>query len=765
MANYPFKINIQTKNGTQLSYYSSSFATSADANVSASAIVDSINALPRAQYTQSEAVPNSLSGDYSTAGANGGKTYLSASHDGAQSGSITFTDTEDSATNGGLDFYTFWGTKVCSVLGLPEGIPIYTENFKFSDNANDPTNYISGDVIADGITVKEGFKLSTQARIRGNLIFDDVFGEGFIQFVSGSVTKMTLGYNDDKDFYKIGGDTNVQISGSSAKINKLDNDGGQINNVDLLRSNGLGGLTISGGTDGRALATYTRGQLYLSHNFSEGASGQKNKANIMVGQTAFRRQSDTVWANNLDIYDYNLILQNDSNTQNAFAGIAFHIENSVDANAFGGNDFSETNNINAVIAALRANSTNTKTASDLIFATNLDDDSDLTERMRITHDGLVGIANDNPSTTLDITGTLNVSSNITTGGTVDGVDVATIGGYLNQAVTTTSSPTFTNLNVATSIIHSGDTDTHIDFGGNSITFDVGNTSVFDMYSGFAIFNEGGGNVDVRMEGQSGAGGAKDPAKLFSLDASLGIICIGNTPQDTNASRLLQVTGDYDGDIVRILNDGDNENRHGMQIRIGTDNGSGTNEYIMFRQGDESAVGLISATSGVVSYGTFTGVHNASILQSDSPSANVITGMPTSSQYHEYPQGTIVSMVSSSYDGSLQPVSFVVSSSAYQDKRAFGVYLGSHNWDDDQRSHAIDKHLIMSVGDGYVLVNSQNGNIETGDYITTASGSGGYGCKQNDDLLHNYTVAKACDFVDWSEESTTYKLLACTYHCG
>ena len=160
MANYPFKINIQTKNGTQLSYYSSSFATSAATNVSASAIVDSINALPRAQYTQSEAVPNSggFLSNYSTAGATGGKTYLSASHNGPQSGSITFTDTEDSATNGGLDFYTFWGTKVCSVLGLPEGIPIYTENFKFSDNANDPTNYISGDVIADGITVKEGFK-------------------------------------------------------------------------------------------------------------------------------------------------------------------------------------------------------------------------------------------------------------------------------------------------------------------------------------------------------------------------------------------------------------------------------------------------------------------------------------------------------------------------------------------------------------------------------------------------------------------------------
>ena len=118
------------------------------------------------------------------------------------------------------------------------------------------------------------------------------------------------------------------------------------------------------------------------------------------------------------------------------------------------------------------------------------------------------------------------------------------------------------------------------------------------------------------------------------------------------------------------------------------------------------------------------------------------------------------MVSSSYDGSLQPINFVVSSSAYQDKRAYGVYFTTHT---DKMLQ--NQHNIAAIGDGFVLVNNQNGDIEIGDYITTASGSGGYGCKQSDDLLHNYTVAKATDGVTWSNESTTYKLLACTYHCG
>ena len=57
----------------------------------------------------------------------------------------------------------------------------------------------------------------------------------------------------------------------------------------------------------------------------------------------------------------------------------------------------------------------------------------------------------------------------------------------------------------------------------------------------------------------------------------------------------------------------------------------------------------------------------------------------------------------------------------------------------------------------------DGNIDNGDYIT--SGSNGYGVKQDDDLMHNYTVAKALESVDWSKETTTTKMIACTYHCG
>lgn len=89
--------------------------------------------------------------------------------------------------------------------------------------------------------------------------------------------------------------------------------------------------------------------------------------------------------------------------------------------------------------------------------------------------------------------------------------------------------------------------------------------------------------------------------------------------------------------------------------------------------------------------------------------------------------------------------------------------------------------VNSIGEGAIMVSNINGNVENGDYITSSSILG-IGAKQNDDLLHNYTVAKAtmdCKF----DEDCTYitengqileesepdcykmKLISCTYHCG
>jgi hypothetical protein len=62
-------------------------------------------------------------------------------------------------------------------------------------------------------------------------------------------------------------------------------------------------------------------------------------------------------------------------------------------------------------------------------------------------------------------------------------------------------------------------------------------------------------------------------------------------------------------------------------------------------------------------------------------------------------------------------------------------------------------IVNALGDGRVWVTNINGDIEAGNYITT-SAIAGYGQKQDDDLLHAYTLGKATETVDWSHVTDT-----------
>ena len=77
-----------------------------------------------------------------------------------------------------------------------------------------------------------------------------------------------------------------------------------------------------------------------------------------------------------------------------------------------------------------------------------------------------------------------------------------------------------------------------------------------------------------------------------------------------------------------------------------------------------------------------------------------------------------------------------------DKAVFGVvaYQPDANYN-------INNFKVNSLGEGAIWITNKNGNLEIGDYITSSIITG-YGQKQNDDLLHNYTVAKItcnCEF--------------------
>ena len=87
-------------------------------------------------------------------------------------------------------------------------------------------------------------------------------------------------------------------------------------------------------------------------------------------------------------------------------------------------------------------------------------------------------------------------------------------------------------------------------------------------------------------------------------------------------------------------------------------------------------------------------------------------------------------------------------------------------------------IVNSLGEGAIWVCDINGTLENGDYITSCE-IPGFGIKQDDDLLHSYTVAKItqdCDFdlsttdydvIEFEHEGQTYRkaFVGCTYHCG
>jgi hypothetical protein len=84
-----------------------------------------------------------------------------------------------------------------------------------------------------------------------------------------------------------------------------------------------------------------------------------------------------------------------------------------------------------------------------------------------------------------------------------------------------------------------------------------------------------------------------------------------------------------------------------------------------------------------------------------------------------------------------------------------------------------KARVNSIGEGSVWITNYNGEVTNGDYITSSE-IVGYGMRQDDDILHSYTVAKCVEEIDWASVTDVVEydgaehkmyLSACTYHCG
>jgi hypothetical protein len=125
-----------------------------------------------------------------------------------------------------------------------------------------------------------------------------------------------------------------------------------------------------------------------------------------------------------------------------------------------------------------------------------------------------------------------------------------------------------------------------------------------------------------------------------------------------------------------------------------------------------------------------------------------------------------------------------------DKAVFGVISnhanenyttdGTHDLDDTSifETNLFGRVRVNGLGEGAIWITSINGNLINGDYICS-SAIPGFGRRQDDDILHNYTVAKItmdCDFIldqdeyvceefEWNGSTLRKAYVGCTYHCS
>lgn len=180
---------------------------------------------------------------------------------------------------------------------------------------------------------------------------------------------------------------------------------------------------------------------------------------------------------------------------------------------------------------------------------------------------------------------------------------------------------------------------------------------------------------------------------------------------------------------------------------------------------------------------FTGQHRS--LCSDSNVGNEHIGLIVESI------GQYKNLSSNNNIGINEALPIVALTSKSKSKKVYGV-ISEKEENETQREYktgafvsVLEKNdksnflVINSIGEGGIWICNQNGDLENGDYITS-SDLPGYGMKQDESVLNNFTVAKiTCDCLfgnlpSWIKTKTlttsngiTYicAFVGCTYHCG
>jgi hypothetical protein len=193
-----------------------------------------------------------------------------------------------------------------------------------------------------------------------------------------------------------------------------------------------------------------------------------------------------------------------------------------------------------------------------------------------------------------------------------------------------------------------------------------------------------------------------------------------------------------GDIgVELRVDGRMGSTTSSQTNLTLNRQTSDGQLISLQQdGDEQ--GSISVSGTTVAYGTFTGMHWADWAENERP--------PTEQE------GMLVSTTDELWLPRKETLPAIRLSDGVKDPCVYGVVAGR-----ERQDKGGTRLIIHALGVSRVFC---TGPVNNGDYLC-ASEIPGVAMKQDDDILHNYTVAK----VTRSDLTAGTRLVNVTLHCG
>ena len=396
--------------------------------------------------------------------------------------------------------------------------------------------------------------------------------------------------------------------------------------------------------------------------------------------------------------------------------------------------------------------------------------------------GNVGVGTDNPNFTLDVNGDINFTGTFNrngeefesspwtrsgddltyiTGnvgiGTTDTDHTLTVQGNFNIKNTMTAKQVENQLFWATRI--GGDDSDYgqgiaVDSGGNVYVTGRYRSNPVTLYSEDGVTTEtltNDGNYDVFIAKYSTDGNVLWAARIGGIGAEYGL----EIAVDSGGN--VYVTGHYSSNPVTLYNEDESDSK--------TLTNAGGPDVFIAKYGTEYrvGVGIENPTSALDVAGqvkangtilTFTGQHICT------PEGPMDQGLIVSANKNMYTTLNGPLLIGSRAIQSSESLPVVCLSSIENDPSVFGVVDHLENGGTQRlqdrggiitKSTKIigdDRVIVNSSGEGAMWVVDTNGSLlATGDYITTSSISG-YGHKQDDDILHSYTVAKItmdCNF--------------------